>query len=163
MDGTSLLMGVTEDNCFLCVRPTAKQHELGNILVNARTRGGKGILAQPQILTWKHSLIINDIKGELRHFTSGKKARDGTVRTIDPNGYGDRYNPFAKKQTYKDLKTAAALLLYDASEKDPIFSKRAAVMLAQILMASKTEQAHAAPEDKAQYVELPYIRQMVNM
>src|SRR4051794_32142283 len=43
MDGTSLLMGVTKDNRILCIRPTAKQGELGNILVDARTRGGKGI------------------------------------------------------------------------------------------------------------------------
>jgi hypothetical protein len=51
MDGHSLLMGVAADNRILSVRPTPKQHEVGNILVDARTRGGKGILAIPQILT----------------------------------------------------------------------------------------------------------------
>src|SRR4051812_24374375 len=93
--GESGLMGVTPSNRILCVRPTEKQSELGNILVDARTRGGKGILAKPQILTWKHSLIINDIKKELRKDTAGKKAKDGKVFTIDPNGFGDGYNPFA--------------------------------------------------------------------
>src|SRR3954454_24911119 len=104
MDGTSLLMGETTDHRILCIRPTEKQQELGNILVDARTRGGKGILAEPQILTWQHSLIVNDIKGELRYKTAGKKAQDGKVFTIDPRGLGHRYNPFAGKQTYKDLK-----------------------------------------------------------
>src|SRR4051794_13859843 len=64
-DGHSLLMGVTTDGRILSVRPTARQHELGHILVDARTRGGKGILAKPQLLTWHYSSIVNDIKGEL--------------------------------------------------------------------------------------------------
>src|SRR3982750_3128149 len=149
MDGTSLLMGVTTDNRILCIRPTEKQKELGNILIDARTRGGKGILAEPQILTWKHSLIINDIKGELWFKTAGKK-EDGKIYTIDPRGFGHRYNPFAGKHTYKDLKSAAALLLYDPHEKDPVFTRRAAVMLAQLLVAAKVEQAHASEEEKAE-------------
>jgi type IV secretory pathway TraG/TraD family ATPase VirD4 len=163
MDGTSLLMGVTPDNRFLCVRPTEKQSELGNILVDARTRGGKGILAQPQILTWKHSAIINDIKKELRNKTAGKKAQEGKVYTIDPNGFGHRYDPFAGKKTYKDLKSAAAILLYDPNEQNPIFTRRATVMLAQLLVAAQVEQAHAAPKDKTRFVALPYVRQMLSL
>src|SRR3954454_13765350 len=163
MDCSSLLMGVTEDTRILCIRPTAKQQELGNILVDARTRGGKGILAEPQILTWKHSLIINDIKKDLRNHTAGKRAQDGPVFTIDPNGFGDRYDPFAGRHTYKDLKSAAAQLLYDPQEKDPIFTKRATVMLTQLLVASKIELELAAPEDKASFAPLAYVRHMVHI
>jgi type IV secretory pathway TraG/TraD family ATPase VirD4 len=61
------------------------------------------------------------------------------------------------------FKSAAALLLYDQNEKDPIFTKRAAVMLTQLLVAAKVEQANAKPEEKAAFAALPYVRRMVDM
>jgi hypothetical protein len=60
---TSLLLGVGELSRVLRVRPTRTRRELGNLLVVAPTRGGKGLLATSQLLTWRGSVVVNDIKG----------------------------------------------------------------------------------------------------
>ena len=62
---TGLLVGVSSFNQVLSVRPTLARRELGNVLVDALTRGGKGLLAISQLLTWPHSVVVVDIKGEL--------------------------------------------------------------------------------------------------
>jgi hypothetical protein len=54
----------------LSVRSTPKRRELGNIFVDALTRGGKGLLAISQLLTWPHSVVVVDIKGELYEATA---------------------------------------------------------------------------------------------
>jgi hypothetical protein len=65
-DETSLLLCVSRFDNLLHVRPTKTRKELGNLLVVAApTRGGKGLLATSQLLSWPHSIIVNDIKGEL--------------------------------------------------------------------------------------------------
>ncbi len=87
-DEASLLLGVSHLNQILRVQPTKKRRELGNLLVVAPTRGGKGLLAVTQLLTWPHSVIVNDIKGELFQLTAGDRAKRGKVYVIDPRGYG---------------------------------------------------------------------------
>src|SRR5687768_17257517 len=47
-----LLLGVSPFNQVYSVRSTSERRELGNILVDAPTRGGKGLLAISQLLTW---------------------------------------------------------------------------------------------------------------
>jgi hypothetical protein len=56
---TSLLLGVNHFNHVLSVRPTKTRSELGNLLIVAPTRGGKGLLAISQLLSWKHSVICS--------------------------------------------------------------------------------------------------------
>jgi hypothetical protein len=51
LDETSLLLGVAHFNQMLTVRPTKTRGELGNLLVVAPTRGGKGLAAVSQLLT----------------------------------------------------------------------------------------------------------------
>ena len=75
---TSLLLGVGELGRVLRVRPTRARRELGNLLVVAPTRGGKGLLATSQLLTWQGSVVVNDIKGELFAQTGG--SGDGAGR-----------------------------------------------------------------------------------
>jgi type IV secretory pathway TraG/TraD family ATPase VirD4 len=62
---TCLLLGVGPYRRVLRVRPTPARRELGNMLAAAPTRGGKGLLAVSQLLTWPGSVVVNDIKGEL--------------------------------------------------------------------------------------------------
>jgi len=50
---------------LVTVRKTKHRPELGNLLIVAPTRSGKGLLAVSQLLTWHHSVIVNDIKGDL--------------------------------------------------------------------------------------------------
>ncbi len=49
----------------------------------APTRGGKGLLATSQLLSWQHSVIVNDIKGELFQQTAGY--RSTVIETADQN------------------------------------------------------------------------------
>ena len=70
------------------VRQTETRRELGNLLIVAPTRGGKGLLAVSQLLSWQHSVIVNDIKGELFTQTAGYRSTLGKVFVIDPTGVG---------------------------------------------------------------------------
>ncbi len=131
---------------FVCVRPTPERREIGNLLIVAPTRAGKGLLATSQLLTWQHSVIVNDIKGDLYTATAGYRARLGNVFVIDPQGYGHRYNPLAGKQTEDEMYSAATHLLFKADEGEGvIFTERATVMLTQMLLAAKQEGMAALP------------------
>lgn len=85
---TSLLLGVSHLTRVLRVRPTKIRRELGNLLIVAPTRGGKGLLATSQLLTWQHSVVVNDIKGELFTQTAGYRSTLGPVFVLDPTGVG---------------------------------------------------------------------------
>src|SRR3954451_289386 len=147
-----LLLGRTRFRQLLHVTQTKTRRELGNLLVVAPTRGGKGLLATSQLLTWKHSVIVNDIKGELFAQTAGYRATLGKVFVIDPAGIGHRYNPLAGKHSEDALYSAATNLLFRPDEGDgAIFTQRAINMLTQLFLAARLEDE----------VPLPYIRQVV--
>src|SRR5260370_23331566 len=92
-DPTGLLIGVNRMKHFLLVRPTKTRRELGNMLIVAPTRAGKGLLATSQLLLWQHSVVVNDLKGDLFTQTAGYKATLGDVIGIEPTGTGHRYDP----------------------------------------------------------------------
>src|SRR5437016_11930261 len=115
-DPTSLLIGINRFKQFLLVRPTKTRRELGNMLICAPTRAGKGLLATSQLLSWKHSVVVNDIKGELFQATAGYRSTVGDVYVIDPTGVGHRYDPLSEKKTEDGLLSAATHLLYQAEE-----------------------------------------------
>ena len=116
-----LLLGVSNFNHVLSVRATPKRRELGNVLVTALTRGGKGLLAISQLLTWPHSVVVVDIKGELYEATAGYRKTLGPVYVIDPEGVGNRFDPLHGRITEQKLYASAKYLLYQAGESDPIF------------------------------------------
>jgi type IV secretion system protein VirD4 len=148
----SLLLGVGHLGRALRVRPSRARRELGNLLVVAPTRGGKGLLATSQLLTWPGSVIVNDIKGELFAQTAGYRSTLGRVFVIDPTGVGHRYDPLAGKETEDELLSSSAHLLFRPDEGEgAIFTQRATVMLTQLFLAAREE--GQAP--------LPYVRQMV--
>lgn len=66
-----------------------------HLLCFAPTRSGKGVgLVIPTLLTWPHSTIVHDIKGENFQLTSGWRARFGPVLLFDPtNSASAAYNP----------------------------------------------------------------------
>jgi type IV secretion system protein VirD4 len=122
------------------------------MLIVGPTRSGKGLLATSQLLTWQHSVIVNDIKGDLFSQTAGYRATLGPVYVLDPTGVGHRLDPLAGKTSEDDLFSSAARLLYHSDEGDgAIFTQRATVMLTQVLLAARQE--HAAP--------LPYVRSLI--
>jgi type IV secretion system protein VirD4 len=150
--GTGLLLGVGAFNQFLHVRPTQTRRELGNVLIVAPTRGGKGLLATSQLLTWGHSVIVNDIKGDLYTQTAGYRSTLGKVFVLDPTGIGNCFDPLMGKQTEDELLSAATHLLYKPDEGEgAIFTQRATVMLTQVFLAARAE---GLPP-------LPYVRHMI--
>lgn len=82
---------------------TGKYHYLTHdgpehILAFAPTRSGKGVgLVLPTLLSWRHSALIHDIKGEAWALTSGyRKARGHKVLKFQPtamDGSSVRFNP----------------------------------------------------------------------
>lgn len=123
------------------VRKTRQRPELGNLLIVAPTRSGKGLLAVSQLLTWHHSVIVNDIKGDLFTQTAGFRSLLGPVYVLDPTGVGHRYDPLSGKATEDALYSSAAHLMHDQD----IFTLRAAKMLTCILIAAKRQGAAALP------------------
>jgi type IV secretion system protein VirD4 len=149
---TSLLLGMGEMGRVLRVRPTRSRRELGNLLVVAPTRGGKGLLATSQLLTWQESVVVNDIKGELFAQTAGYRSTLGPVYVLDPTGVGHRYDPLLGKKTEDELLSSATHLLFKADEGEgAIFTQRATVMLTQLFLAARGEGG----------VPLPYVRQII--
>lgn len=127
---------------FVTVAPTKQRSELGNLLIVAPTRSGKGLLAVSQLLTWQHSVIVNDIKGDLFSQTAGFRSLLGPVYVFDPTGVGHRYDPLVRKETEDALYSSAVQLLHQAEGQD-IFTQRATKMLACIFEAAKREKAAA--------------------
>src|SRR5512132_804441 len=151
---TSLLLGIGHMNHMIRVRPKKTRSELGNLLVVAPTRGGKGLMAVAQLLSWRHSVVVNDIKGELFTQTAGYRSTLGPVFVIDPTGVGHRYDPLSGKHTEDELLSCATQLLFRPNEADgAIFTQRAIVMLAQMFLAAR--KAGASP--------FPYVRSLIRM
>src|SRR6266480_3336273 len=130
---------------LVTVRKTKQRPELGNLLIVGPTRSGKGLLAVSQLLTWHHSVIVNDIKGDLFNQTAGFRSLLGQVYVLDPTGVGHAYDPLQGKATEDALYSSAAHLLHQAEERDQIFTQRAITMLASIFAAAKREGAAALP------------------
>src|SRR3989440_549607 len=126
------------------VRKTRQRPELGNLLIVAPTRSRKGLLAGSQLLSWHHSVIVNDIKGDLFTQTAGFRSLLGPVYVLDPTGVGHAYDPLQGKTTEDALYSSAAHLLHQA-EKQDIFTQRATTMLACIFAAAKREGVAALP------------------
>lgn len=141
-----LLLGLSSLGRALRVRPTYDRPELGNMLVTAPTRGGKGLLAVSQLLTWPGSVVVNDIKGDLFELTAGYRATLGPVYVIDPRGVGHRYDPLLARRSEDDLRSSATQLLFEPNEGDgAIFTKRANRMLTPIFKAARIEGAPPLP------------------
>jgi len=138
-----ILLGKRRDFLFLkrfvAVCPTKTRREIGNTLVVGPTRSGKGLLAISQLLSWQHSVIVNDIKGELFHATAGYRNSLGDVYVLDPTGVGHCFDPLLGKHTEDELYSLASHLLFEADERERIFTQRATDMLTQLFLAARGE------------------------
>jgi type IV secretion system protein VirD4 len=114
----ALLLGRTHLGGIYRVKRTRERRELGNMLVVAPPRSGKSILAISQLLTWPHSVVVVDIKGELYQNTAGYRSRLGPVYVIDPRGVGNQYDPLLGLSNEDELYAAAKNLLFDPKEAE---------------------------------------------
>ena len=151
---TGLLLGTTQQHRIIAVQPTPTHKELGNLLVVGRTRSGKGLFAKSVLLSWPHSVIVNDIKGELYAATARFRSRLGPVFAPGFTGVGNHYDPLSTRHTEDELFSAATSLLMTADEGDGfVFTQRAVVMLTQLLLAARKEQTPP----------FPYVRQLIRL
>ncbi len=78
---------------FHLLRHSGPEH----ILMIAPTRSGKGVsVVVPTLLSWKESIVVNDLKGELWAFTSGwrKKYAKNKVLKFEPSSINSvHWNP----------------------------------------------------------------------
>lgn len=95
-----------------------------HILTYAPTRSGKGVgLIVPTLVTWKHSVIATDIKGELWSMTAGyrKKHLNNLVMKFAPASKDSiKWNPFDEIRSGADETADAqslALLIVDPQGK----------------------------------------------
>ena len=157
-----LLLARGPNRHLLRVRPQETRPELGNLLVVAPTRGGKGLLATSQLLTWPHSVVVNDIKGELFTQTAGYRQSLGKVFVIDPTGIGHRFDPIVGRVSEAKLYAAAKHLLHESHEGEGVvFTQRATKMLTQLFLAGLVEQQRAGEDATASL--LPYVGQLLSL
>jgi type IV secretion system protein VirD4 len=72
-----------------------------HVLVFAPTRSGKGVgIVVPTLLTWPHSVLVHDLKGENWALTAGARKRMGHAclrfAPASADGDGARYNPLSE-------------------------------------------------------------------
>jgi type IV secretion system protein VirD4 len=144
----SLLLGVNHFSRICHVRATPKRRELGNILIEAPTGGGKGLLAVCQLLTWDSSAIVFDIKGDLYKQTAGYRATLGPVYRFDTRGVGHTYDPFRGKEGEDELYAIADQLMYEPDEGDGKgFAQKGARMLLVVFLAGREANRQAGKKD----------------
>lgn len=88
---------LNQEGVFLGQIPGAylRHHGPEHVMAFAPTRSGKGVgLVIPTLLSWQHSAIIHDIKGENWNLTSGWRSTFSRVIRFDPTHPQTlRYNP----------------------------------------------------------------------
>ena len=114
LEGKGVVLGVAKDGKYL--RHDGPEH----VIAIAPTRSGKGVgIIIPTLLTWPHSVIVNDIKGENWNITAGyrQKALNNIVLKFDPTSQdgGVKYNPLAEirsdKNEVRDAQNIADILV----------------------------------------------------
>lgn len=100
------------------VRGSYLRHEgPEHVMAFAPTRSGKGVgLVTPTLLSWQHSAIIHDIKGENWNLTSGWRAKFSRTVRFDPTDPKTlRYNPLFEvrkgQNEVRDVQNIADILI----------------------------------------------------
>lgn len=74
LDGRGIILGLTDDGYYL--RDDEKTHDF----LCAPTRSGKGVgIIIPTLLSWPHSVLVVDVKGENYAFTAGRRQKMGQI------------------------------------------------------------------------------------
>jgi type IV secretion system protein VirD4 len=144
----AILLASGKFDYVLAVRPRETQQELAHVLLEGKTRIGKGLNVETNCLTWPYSLIANDIKKELWWRTAGfrETGLHGIAFQFDPRGNGHRFDPLEGLTTEFDLQSAATTLLFRPNEgENQIFTDTAITMLTQIFIAARLENERPLP------------------
>jgi type IV secretion system protein VirD4 len=143
-----LLFGINHFSRILHVRSTPERRELGNILIEAPTGGGKGLLAVCQLLSWGGSAVVFDIKGDLYKQTAGYRATLGPVFRFDTRGQGHCYDPFWGKHSEDELYAIANELMYEPNEGEGrAFTQKGTKMLTIVFLSGREANRQRGEED----------------
>ena len=157
----SLLLGVNQFSRILRVQATPKRRELGNILIEAPTGGGKGLLAVCQLLSWASSSVVFDIKGDLYKHTAGYRKTLGPVFRFDTRGFGHCYDPLRGKESEDELYAIANQLMYEPNEGDgKAFTQKGTKMLTIVFLAGHEANRNAGKKDAPL---LPFVGHMADL
>lgn len=104
---------------------TLSQH--GNIAVCGPPGAGKTATILSNCLSWRHSMVLIDLKGGVYTSTAEKRREFGQVYMIDMrDGYGHRYNPL--QYVPRDMRRDLAAELVGITNDDPFWSTVASDM-----------------------------------
>lgn len=128
---------------LLAVRPgLSGKKELGHFMWVGPNRSGKGLSILTNLLLWRGSAVIVDIKGEIAEATAGYR-RDvlgQKVIILNPSD-GERshqYDPFAELETDNQIFSAAVAFMNPNQDgENAIFAQRASAVLAAMIRAAK--------------------------
>ncbi|GLQ46128.1 hypothetical protein GCM10007862_11790 [Dyella lipolytica] len=105
---------------------------LQHIIMTAPTRTGKTTsIAIPVLLTYQHSMVVMDLKGELYQVASGHRQAEGQViykfAPYAEDGRTHRFNPFLcvsrdPRVRVSEIQTIGAILYPDDPNKDPFWT-----------------------------------------
>ncbi|MFC3650431.1 type IV secretory system conjugative DNA transfer family protein [Dyella humi] len=108
---------------------------LQHIIVTAPTRTGKTTsIAVPVLLTYQHSMVVMDLKGELYQAASGHRQAEGQIiykfAPYAEDGRTHRFNPFLcvsrdSRVRVSEIQTFGAILYPDDPSKDPFWIAQA--------------------------------------
>lgn len=119
---------------------------LDHCLVMAPTGSGKSVHAKTVLGTFTGSMIVVDIKGELYKDSAEYRQDITDVYRLNLTKPTTRYNPLADIGTDElDLRAAAALLVTDPQDHDPIFAERAVSAVRAALVGAHLQNKAAIP------------------
>jgi len=136
-DDFGLLLEIDDFGRYLQITTTKKRKRLGNVLKVAPTGGGKSTHFKHQLMHWKGSAIVNDIKGELYADTAEYRREFSDVYSLDFQGGGNRFDPLLGKHTADDFYAVAQLLLYEPNEREPSFTQRGIEIVKLLFLAAR--------------------------
>jgi type IV secretion system protein VirD4 len=161
LDGAHLLLAEYPGKHILRVATSPKRRYLGNMLICGPTGSGKSQHITSQLLTWPHSAVVYDIKGELHRLTAGYRATLGPVYVLDPTGVGHQYDPFRGRLSESKLYAAANNLLFDPREGEGrSFAEKGMKMLTVVFLAGCEANRQAGKKEAAL---LPFVGCMADL
>lgn len=109
LPGDAIPLAMVSDQTLLAVQPgQLASRELPHVLSYAPTRSGKSVHAIACLLSWDHSAIVVDPKGEIWEKTAGYVQSTGRqALRVSPGMGGVAYDPWGEATTDAELRALA--------------------------------------------------------
>ena len=150
LNGDEVLLGYAYNEVVGLRSGVAGRKELGHVLFVGPTRAGKGLNATSNLLNWRGSVVVIDIKGEFYNMTAGYRSgvmgQDVFVLNPSTGAPTNQFDPFAERDTPEQLQaTAEAILNPDGDGSNKAFALRASFVLTAAMMVAKEKGVPVLP------------------